>query len=88
MLPTETSGSPPVVLEMSLVGGGGGVRICRRHHGRDVYHSLRTLSELAETRRFNFGKTNRAFTKSECAWVVDRSCLVCGHTLGVTSDGE
>ena len=55
---------------------------------RDLYHSLRILSELAETRRFNFGNTSKAFTKSECAWVVDRSCLVCGHTLGTTSDGE
>ena len=53
-----------------------------------VYHNLRTLSELAETRRFNLGKTSKAFTKSECACVVDRSCLVCWHALGATSDGE
>ena len=53
-----------------------------------VYHSLRVLSELAETRRFNFGRTNKVFTKSECAWVVDSSCLVCEYALGITSDGE
>ena len=51
---------------------------------RDDYHNLKTLSELAETRRLHFGKTNKAFTKSECAWVVDSSPFVCGRALGVT----
>lgn len=51
---------------------------------RDDYHSLKTLSELAETRRLHFGKTNKAFTKSECAWVVDSSSFLCGHMLVVT----
>lgn len=53
-----------------------------------IYHSLRILSELAEIRRFNPGRTNKAFTKSECAWVVDSSCFVCGHASGANSDGE
>jgi len=55
---------------------------------RDIHHSLKTLSELAETRRLHFERTNKAFTKSECAWVVDSSFFVCGHELDVTSDGE
>ena len=55
---------------------------------RDDYHSLRTLSELAETRSLHLGKTNKAFTKSEWAWVVDNSPFVCGHTLDVTTNGE
>jgi len=47
-----------------------------------------TLSELEETRRLHIGSTNKAFTKSECAWVVDSSRFVCECALGVTSDGE
>jgi hypothetical protein len=86
MLPTETSGFVPVTLEISL--GGGKFEGVYTPARRDTHQSLRTLSELAETRRLHFGRTNKAFTKSEWAWVVDNNCFVCRRALGVAPNGE
>lgn len=85
MLPTEVSGSVPVALDRSLVTEE--LVDVYASARRDIYHSLKTLSELAETRRLHFGRTSKAFTKSEWAWVVDSSRFVYGCTLGGTSDG-
>lgn len=74
MLPTEMSGPVPVGLERSL----GNRKLEYAYIGtrRNIYHSLKILSELAETRRLHFGRTNRAFTKSEWAWVTDINFFV------------